>query len=269
MTGSEREVPSRGSPVSWDATAYDTRHAYVARYGADLVDTLAPLWRERVLDLGCGTGHLSARIAARGAEVIGIDSSPEMIERARSNYPGLDFRLADATDFQLDEPVDAVFSNAVLHWVTVSAQDSVAACVRRTLRPGGRFVAELGGKGNVGTIIAALRSALETIGGHAMSPDLDPWYFPTIGEYASVLERQGLAVVHAELFDRLTTLENGDDGMRDWIEMFAADWLALVPRGRRRALISAAERGMRDALYHDGHWTADYRRLRIMALRES
>ncbi len=269
MTSSEREVPAPGSRVAWDATAYDTRHAYVARYGADLVDTLAPLWRERVLDLGCGTGHLTARIAARGAEVIGIDSSPSMIERAKSNYPGLDFRVSDATDFELAEPVDAVFSNAVLHWVTVSAQDSVAACVRRALRPGGRFVAELGGKGNVGTIAAALRAALETVRRHPTSSDLDPWYFPTIGEYANVLERQGLAVVHAELFDRLTTLENGEEGMREWIEMFAADWLALVPRGRRSAVIAEAERRMRDALYHDGHWTADYRRLRIMAFRES
>src|SRR4051794_40038377 len=162
---------------TWDANHYDASHSYVWTLAADLIELLAPRAGERVLDLGCGTGHLTARIAEAGAAVVGIDSSPEMIAEARRLFPDIRFEVADARNFAFDEPFDAVFSNAVLHWV--KPPEEAAACVRRALKPGGRFVAEFGGRGNVAGVVSALDAASHAVGLGAWE---HPWYYPSIGE---------------------------------------------------------------------------------------
>src|ERR1700758_742036 len=121
---------------AWDSALYEDRHSFVWKKAGDLVELLDPKPAERILDLGCGTGHLTAKIAATGAEVTGLDSSTSMIAQARQNFPALKFALADARDFQFDEPFDAVFSNAALHWVHDA--EAVIRCVAAALRSGGR-----------------------------------------------------------------------------------------------------------------------------------
>ena len=185
-----------GSPASspWDAARYQDRHSFVWRYGASLLEQLNPQPGERILDVGCGTGQLTAEIARSGAQVVGLDNSAGMLSQARQNYPDLTFVLGDASAFDFPEPFDAVFSNAALHWVKDA--DGAASCIARALRRGSRFVAEFGGKGNIASVQAALRAVL------GPSADLQsPWYYPSVGEYASVLERYGLEVRNASLFD--------------------------------------------------------------------
>jgi trans-aconitate 2-methyltransferase len=245
----------------WDAGLYDEKHSFVWKYGAELIDLLAPQAGERILDLGCGTGHLTAQIAAAGAEVVGIDSSSEMVAEARHLYPHLRFEIADARDFRLPESFDAVFSNAVLHWV--QEPERAIACIHRALRPGGRFVAEFGGRGNVRVIVAALTGAAAVVG---LGTWTHPWYYPGIAEYATLLERAGLEVTDASLFDRPTPLE-GEQGLRHWIEMFAGDVLGRIPAGDRERFFRRAEEALRPALHREGRWFADYRRLRIVARR--
>jgi SAM-dependent methyltransferase len=248
-------------PTEWDAALYDDKHSFVWKRGAALTELLAPRAGERVLDLGCGTGHLTAQIAEAGAEVIGLDSSPEMIDEARRLYPGLPFEVGDARDFRFDEPFDAVFSNAVLHWV--KPPEEAIACVRRALKRGGRFVAEFGGRGNVAAIVSALDAVSRAIGLGAWE---HPWYFPSIGDYATLLEREGLEVSHAFLFDRPTPLE-GEDGLRHWAEMFARDLLGRVPLDDRERFFRTFEGAARPTLHRDATWFADYRRLRVAACR--
>ncbi len=250
---------TRNAP--WDAGLYDDRHSFVWKHGATLVDLLAPQAGERILDLGCGTGHLTARIAEAGAQVVGIDSSAEMIAEARRGFPGLCFEVADARDFDLGEPFDAVFSNAVLHWV--KPPERAVACIKRSLAPGGRFVAELGGRGNVAVIAAALEAAAGETSIGAWEP---PWYFPSIGEYAALLESNGLEVTHAVLFDRPTPLD-GDDGLRSWVTIFARDLVERIPPDGREAFLRRVEDAARASLHRDGGWIADYRRLRVVARR--
>jgi trans-aconitate 2-methyltransferase len=245
----------------WDAGLYDDKHSFVWKHGASLIDLLSPRAGERVLDLGCGTGHLTARIAEAGADVVGIDSSAEMIEEARRLFPTIRFEVADARDFAFDEPFDAVFSNAVLHWV--KPQEQAVACVRRALKPGGRFVAEFGGRENVAVIVSALDAASSAIGLGAWE---HPWYYPSIGQYAPLLERAGLEVSHAVLFDRPTPLD-GEGGLRNWAEMFARDLVGRVPAEDRDRFFRHTEEAARPALYRDGAWFADYRRLRVVARR--
>ena len=195
---------------SWNAGLYDNKFSFIWEYGSSLIDLLDPKPGEYVLDIGCGTGHLTHAIAERGARVIGNDFSAAMIEQARANYPDLRFEVADASDFELDEPVDAIFSNAVFHWVR--DQEGAAACILRALKPGGRFVAEFGGKGNVGQIIAATISAMHDAG-YANAAERTPWYYPSIAQHATLLERHGLETISAILFDRPTLLDGGEAGL--------------------------------------------------------
>jgi trans-aconitate 2-methyltransferase len=245
----------------WDAGLYDDKHAFVWKHGAALLELLEPRAGERILDLGCGTGHLAAQLDAAGLKVVGIDSSPEMVAQARQSYPHIPFEVADARAFAFAEPFDAVLSNAVLHWVR--EPEPVVACVARALKPGGRFVAEFGGKGNVTALLAAVAGAAGQAG---CEPFANPWYFPALGDYAALVERGGLEVTYALLFDRPTPLE-GDEGLRDWVRMFAGDYLAGLPPDRREEFLRRLEEQARPALYRDGTWFADYRRLRVVARR--
>lgn len=235
--------------MNWDAQRYQ-RHSYVWKHGAGVVELLAPCAGEFIVDLGCGSGQLTARIAESGARVMGIDRSAEMIAQARANFPHIDFRVADATDFRLDAPADAVFSNAVLHWV----RDAQAAiqCVVRALKPGGRFVLEMGGRGNTRMLLDAVREAVGEIS--------LPWFYPSIGEYAALLEAAGLEVQFATLFDRPTVVE-GENGLEDWLVMFGG---VLNLTAEQRAEIV---RRLQGRMYRDGNWVLDYRRLRVAAVK--
>lgn len=244
---------------TWDTNRYDDSHSFVYEYGQDLLEMLEPTENERILDLGCGTGHLTGEIRSSGATVIGLDQSIEMVAEARSTYPDCEFVCADARTFAVDEPFDAVFSNAALHWI--NDQDAVLKSVADALEPGGRFVVELGGAGNVERITDALRSELRERG-----YDVDhPWYFPSIGEYAPRLEDHGFEVRYATLFDRPTTLE-GADGLESWLGMFGDHFFEALSADERMAVIEAVENDLRDELFREGDWIADYRRLRFVAV---
>jgi trans-aconitate methyltransferase len=247
----------------WNARLYDSRHSYVFQYGEDVLKLLAPQAGERILDLGCGTGHLTRKIADAGASVIGIDRAETMIEQARQNYPELRFLVADATDFTFDEPFDAVFSNAVLHWIP--AAEDVAACIWRALKPGGRFVAEFGGKSNIQAVETAVYAALQTLG----HPDLrlPPYYFPSTGEYTTLLERQGFRVTFAAHFDRPTPVD-GEDGLQSWLEMYLNNIVSALPEATRAPFFRQVEVRLRPTQYHDGTWYIDYVRLRVVAIKE-
>lgn len=251
--------------MTWNPSRYDEKHAYVWSLAADLIDLLSPKPGERVLDIGCGTGHLTGRIAELGAEVVGIDASAEMIAQARKNYPGLRFEVQDTRAFRFDLPFDAVFSNAALHWI--KEPERVIVCVERALKPGGRFVAEFGGKGNIERIVGAIKEACKAAS-FPLKEEAIPWYFPSIGKYATLLERNHLEVSEAFLFDRPTPLEGGEAGLHDWIETFAASLLQHVPPDRRPAVIQEVEEALRPTLFQSGVWQADYKRLRLKAIKE-
>lgn len=245
----------------WNPNSYECNHAFVWQYGQDLVELLNPQPHEQILDLGCGTGQLTAQLAATGAEVVGLDQSPEMIAQAKANYPEIDFIVADARQFQVEQPFDAVFSNATLHWIL--EPDAAISCIHRALKPGGRFVAEFGGKGNVQTIISVLNRTLSDLSLPTLS---HPWYFPSIGDYATRLEQQGFEVTQALLFDRPTRLAAGKAGLANWLQMFASQLDLLTPE-QQAQVIDSVETQLRSILYQEGVWTADYRRLRVVAVR--
>ncbi|WP_415379602.1 class I SAM-dependent methyltransferase [Halosimplex sp. TS25] len=261
-----------GASNDWDPDAYDRDTGFVHEYGGSVVDLLDPRPGERVLDLGCGTGHLTAEIADAVGEsgaAVGVDQSAEMVERARESYPDLRFDVADARAYSVDGQFDAVFSNAALHWIPEADQAAVAERVRESLAPGGRFVAEMGGTGNVGTIVDAAVAELRERGADAANP----WHFPTVGDQAAVLESAGFEVRLARLFDRPTELEGGAEGLARWLDVFGDSLFADLADDEKADVVAAVEDRVRGEIFdpdagEDGAWTADYRRLRFVAVRE-
>lgn len=247
----------------WNASAYQNQCNYVWQHGKGLLAQLDPQAGERILDLGCGTGQLTQQIAASGAEVLGMDYDLAMITQARANYPQLRFDVANAEDFQISPAVDAVFSNAALHWVR--RPEAAVCCIAAALKPGGRFVAEFGGKGNVQAIL----TALEDVSGRT---GLSPWYFPSVGEYSVLLESVGIEVIYANLFDRPTAL--GKAGLAGWLEMFGQRFFDSLSSSEWTELVKAVEAKVPQLYQEDnldshqeGKWIADYRRLRVVAMK--
>jgi trans-aconitate methyltransferase len=255
----------------WNAAEYDAKHAFVYEKAKGLVELLAPKAGERILDLGCGTGALSAEIAARGAEVLGVDRSEEMIAQARKKFPALRFEALDARELQFNQDkvdkaggtgFDAVFSNAVLHWIPEAEQ--VIDGVARALKPGGRFVAEFGGKGNIRKLVEGFQRAFAALG-MRQPDDVSPWFYPSVAEYAGMLEKHGLEVREASLFDRPTVLEEGERGLENWLRVFRQTFLEKMGEANAQRWIREVERQCRGELFRDGSWVLDYRRLRVAA----
>ncbi|MEK3725000.1 class I SAM-dependent methyltransferase [Paenibacillus sp. FSL H8-0034] len=245
----------------WDADHYDSNISYVSRLGKGVVGLLEPKHNERILDLGCGTGDLVQEIVQLGADCMGIDGSEEMIAQARSKYPALRFAVADGHTFRVEESFDAVFSNAALHWMT--EPERVIQSVRLALRDHGRFVAEFGGKGNIGAIAQAISEVLGTWGIDAGK--LNPWYFPAIGTYSALLEKHGFEVRSMEHYDRPTPLDGGVNGLRYWLDAFAGMFFVNLDPEQREEAYVRCEQLLHAQLFDGERWIADYRRLRFAA----
>ena len=246
---------------TWDTDRYQIQHDFVWRYGEGLLPLLAAQPGEHILDLGCGPGQLTRQTAAQGASFICIDADPNISAQAQRNFPVLIFCLADARDFKVTAPCDAVFSNATLHWVTDPT--AAARAIFRALKPEGRFVTEFGGQGNVQTITAAVDAAMTQAG---LSAGSFPWYFPTLAEYVALLDQARFEVTFAQLYDRPTPLK-GEDGLANWVRMFCGGALSDQPMATQEDVLHQVQDRVRSRLYRDGQWWADYRRLRIVALR--
>lgn len=247
----------------WNAHAYDRSFGFVSQHGKSALELLNPQPGERILDLGCGTGELTSQIADAGADVEGIDADENMVAVARQRRPDLVFRRADGHTFRVDEGFDAVFSNAALHWMLRPA--AVVDRVWEALRPSGRFVAEMGGAGNVQSIVDGVSTARVELGFAPVQKM--PWFFPTIGLYSGLLETRGFHVVSTAHIDRPTPLQDGADGVAGWVRMFGASLLADIPAGQRDEVAQLAGEVTRDSLVHGGVAYADYKRLRFAAIR--
>lgn len=244
---------------TWDPASYARNARFVSDLGMPVVELLAPKPGERILDLGCGDGVLTKKLADLGCDVVAVDSSVPQVEAARKL--GLKAFVIRGEDLPYKEEFDAVFSNAALHWI--KSADVMLAGVYRSLKPGGRFVAECGGHGCIRKIRTALVQALNRRGfdGEARVP----WYFPTPGEYATKLECAGFRVDSIALIPRPTPLPGDIVG---YLETFALNFFHGFSDEARSEYLqevrTVLEPQLRDA---NGTWIADYVRLRFAATK--
>ena len=245
--------------ITWQADTYASKFDFVPKYGEDVLSLLDCPPGAHVIDLGCGNGNLTVKMLTKGYDVLGVEQSPEMLDKARADHPEINLLCADAVDFVAPEPVDAVFSNAVLHWIDAPRHDLLLQHVAASLKMGGQFVFECGGKGCAEAVHAALEAAFARRG--MVYPRV--FYFPTIGEYVPRMEKAGLVPTYAALFHRWTEVSS----VEDWIRMFVREPFAGMDPLLENEIIAEASESTRGFLFQDGTWHVDYVRLRVRAIR--
>ena len=258
--------PASHSAQTWDSSRYAANGRFVATLGAPVVALLSPQPGEHILDAGCGDGALTEQLAASGSILRGVDASLPMVEAARAR--GLAVDHANLTDLPYNSEFDAVFSNAALHWIPEPLQPAALAGIRRALRPGGRFVAEMGGFANIASIRVALSVVLARYGLDAEA--LAASFYPSADHYGSLLQAAGFSSQTIEIIPRPTPLPNGPDGMSVWLNTFRNGVLDLIPNAADRAEAVAATVDLLKPILQDAptqNWTADYIRLRFHVTR--
>ena len=250
--------------VEWDPVLYDQKHSFVAKYGEDVLRWLDPQEGEKILDVGCGTGTLTAKIGEDGASVVGIDASSEMIAKAKTAFPDIQFFVKVATDFSFSESFDAAFSNATFHWI--KEQGKAIQCIYNNLRPGGRFVYEMGAKHNIENIHDALKKVLADEG-FEENTQIELNYFSSPAEQAVLLEGAGFTIAKIIQFERPTEL-TGEDGMKNWIIQFCHPFFNNIPHKKAADIIDQSVSILKETNYENGKWYADYIRLRIKVIKK-
>lgn len=257
METTEPKVPAQ----HWNTADYAANGRFVADLAKDVVSLLAPNPGESILDVGCGDGALTAQLAASGAAITGVDNSPAMLEAARKR--GLYVEMHSADTLPYHQQFHAVFSNAALHWLSQDKHPALLACIYSALIPGGRFVAEMGGQGNIAAIRTALSAVFEPYGINTETAAAS--FYPSPAVYHRLLKQAGFTVESIELIPRPTPLPNG---MKAWLTTFRNGVLGQLELGERSKAIAGTIALLEPILCdHDGNWTADYVRLRFKAIK--
>lgn len=246
--------------IAWNAKEYQQNFSFVPSYGEAVTELITKPQGSFVVDLGCGNGTLTEKLLEKGFRVLGVDDSEDMLRLARRNHPDVTFQKGNALDFALIEKADVIFSNAVFHWLDGEKQQAMLCNLYRNLKPGGELVCEFGGYGCAETV----HSALEAVFAERRLKYPRVFYFPTIGQYAPMLEKAGFKVEFATLFDR-PTVQNGEDGAADWIRMFDKKPFEGMAHDVQEEIIREAVERVRGKLYKDGQWVIDYVRIRFRA----
>ncbi len=258
--------PASITGQTWNTSAYAAHGRFVATLATAAVDLLAPVPGEHILDVGCGDGALTEHLAASGAILTGIDASLAMVEAARAR--NLDARQILATELTFDRQFDSAFSNAALHWIPAADQPLALTRIRQALKPGARFVAEMGGHGNIAAIRTALSAALAHFGIDAEAAAAS--FFPSATLYRSMLQQAGFHVESIDLHPRPTALPRGSAGMENWLNTFRNGVLDRLDPCHRAEAVARTLHLLRPILSDStGNWTADYVRLRFHATRSS
>ncbi|MBO0421647.1 methyltransferase [Enterococcus plantarum] len=247
--------------MEWDAKKYNTTHDFIFKYGAGLL-ALLPKEPKKVLDIGSGTGALTNQIAELGHKVTGIDQSANMINQAKESYPDLNFLQEDILNPSDQIGLyDIAFSNAVFHWIT--DQELLVKNISEHLNVNGQLICEFGAVGNVQAIREAFGRELKTFG----QPFEEPFCFTSITDYRTLLKKHCFEVVEILEYDRPTPLKGGRAGLREWMEQFYTDELGALSGDQKEKLLENMERDLAPRLWKEDHWEADYRRLKIKAVK--
>lgn len=245
--------------MKWDSSLYDSKHDFVTEYGKGLLEFVPKDDRQIILDLGCGTGTLTAQLSSLCNKVIGVDSSQNMIARAKEQFDNIEFMVCDALALHFEKEFDVVFSNAVFHWI--DDHDLLLKNIHKILKPQGILVCEFGAYGNIVTIENAFVNACKEIG-YDYKPKFN---FPTTENFGKLLNKNGFIIDRIYDYDRPTPLKNDKKGLANWMKQFFASELETMPEDIKVIIIKKVEKFTRETLWNGHEWVADYRRLRAIA----
>ncbi|MCP4969433.1 MAG: methyltransferase domain-containing protein [Arcobacter sp.] len=242
----------------WNATKYNKHADFVSNLAMPVIELLNPKKDEKILDLGCGEGTLAVEIKKFNTNVIALDLSEDMVEKAKAK--GLEAYVMSATELEFEKDFDAVFSNAVLHWV----KDSKTAInkIYAALKDKGRFIAEFGGYGNIKYLTDAMEEVFNNNPQYGKFNN--PWYFPKDIEYKELLESNGFKVEYIEIIPRPTQI----DDILNWLTVFANGIVSHLSNEEQENFKKEVREILKPKIYtkKDG-WTADYVRLRLKAIK--
>lgn len=245
--------------MEWNSSLYDKKHDFVAEYGKGLLEFIPKNDEQIILDLGCGTGTLTAQLAGLCAKVVGVDSSQNMINKAKEQFSDIEFKVCDAMALPFEKEFDVVFSNAVFHWI--SDHNTLLKNIYKVLKPQGLLVCEFGANDNIATIENAFATACKYLGyGYETK-----FNFPTVENFSKLLENSGFAIDKIYAYDRPTVLKDGEQGLSNWMKQFFASELTVMPENIQAMVLKKAEEISGDDLWNGKEWVADYRRLRAIA----
>ncbi len=245
--------------MEWNSLLYDNKHDFVAEYGKGLLEFIPKNNEQTILDLGCGTGTLTAGLADLCSKVVGVDSSPNMIDKAKKQFGNIEFTVCDALALPFEKEFDVVFSNAVFHWI--NDHNALLKNIHKALKPQGLLVCEFGASGNVATIENAFVKVYQGLG-YSYKPKFN---FPTVEAFGDLLEKNGFIIDKIYDFDRPTTFKDGEDGLTNFLRQFFASELAVMPEHIQSSLFDEVAKLTKGALWNGREWVADYRRLRVVA----
>jgi 2-isopropylmalate synthase len=242
----------------WNPKTYNKHTAFVSQLALPVVDLLEPKEGEKILDIGCGDGTLAVEIEHRGAKVIGVDMSAEMVEACRDN--GIEAYVGSVTDLPYDNMFDGVFSNAMLHWVK-DARGAVKN-MAKSLKLSGRFVCEFGGEDNAYHLVSAME---EVFANHPEFGMFDnPWYFPSVAEYRALLESEGFRVEYMEIIPRPTPM----DDIANWLDIFANGVTSHLTQEQFEVFKKEVTEMLKTKIYSEEEgWMLDYKRLRVKSIK--
>ena len=244
--------------MKWNSSLYNEKHDFVTEYGKGLLEFIPNNAKQTILDLGCGTGTLTKQLVTLGSKVVGVDSSPSMINKAKEQFENIEFMVCDALNLPFEKEWDIVFSNAVFHWI--SNHNALLKEIHKVLKPHGMLVCEFGANNNIATIEQAFIKACKELGYNYASK----FNFPTAEMFGELLEDNGFTINSIYEYDRPTVLKDEEQGVENWIRQFYASELSDMSSDTQRKLIHEVEDLTRDKLWNGKAWVADYRRLRAI-----
>ena len=243
----------------WNAMLYDNKHDFVSEYGKGLLEFIPKNKNQSILDLGCGTGMLTAQLLNLADTVIGVDSSASMIAKAKNQYANIQFEVCNALALPFEKQFDVVFSNAVFHWIT--NHDALLKQVHKVLKPNGLLVCEFGANGNIATIENAFMSACQDFQ-YKYTPKFN---FPTVDDFFGLLKKNNFMIDKIYDYNRLTPLKDNERGLANWVKQFFASDMELMSEKMQDEIIKKVEDLTKEHLWNGDEWIADYRRLRVIA----
>lgn len=245
--------------MEWDSSSYDDKHHFVAEYGKELLEFIPHDPKQAILDLGCGTGVLTARLFELGNRVVGVDSSRSMIDKAKDQFPEIEFKVCNALDLPFEQEFDVVFSNAVFHWI--DDHDLLIKNISNSLKSSGLLVCEFGAHGNIRIIETVFSEVCSAHGYHYRGG----FNFPKVDDFARLLEKNEFKIEKIYDYDRPTVLSDGERGLLHWVKQFFSFELANMSMDMQNAIFEDMEKACKNTLWNGKEWVADYRRLRAIA----